>query len=250
MNTIAKRILSNVQKYPQKTAIVDHDGTRETTWAELLETATQIACHARRQKLSGIVPILQGRTMEYVASILGSNMAGLAVVNLTDTYPEERVNYICEDVGAPACVDNAFVERAMHTLGQLVQHIPVTVSFEAKATVIECMQKMQTDFIESWFYDNYPFELLESKYGISSSIVFVYQGELENGFSMLGHEIPMEFLVPQSIYYNLILCVVKVGNQYGFRVGYNSEAYEKNTIYKLMDTYAQTIQRYLLVTNE
>ncbi|MEF9939191.1 MAG: hypothetical protein RR768_03590 [Clostridium sp.] len=49
MNTIAKRILSNAQKYPQKVAIVDHDGTRETTWAALLEAATKIACHARRE---------------------------------------------------------------------------------------------------------------------------------------------------------------------------------------------------------
>ncbi|MEG0897935.1 MAG: non-ribosomal peptide synthetase, partial [Ruthenibacterium sp.] len=98
---------------PQKAAIVDHDGTRETTWAELLETATKIACYAQREGLSGIVPILQGRTMEYVATILGLNMAGIAVVNLTDTYPEERVNYICEDVGASVHADNVFVERAM-----------------------------------------------------------------------------------------------------------------------------------------
>lgn len=113
MNTIAKRILNNVQKYPQKIAIVAHDGTRETTWTELLEVATKIACHARREGLSGIVPILQGRTMEYVASILGLNMAGIAVVNLSDTYPEERIKYICEDVGATVCADNAFVERAV-----------------------------------------------------------------------------------------------------------------------------------------
>ncbi|MEG1408144.1 MAG: hypothetical protein RSD23_09820, partial [Ruthenibacterium sp.] len=60
MNTIANIILSNAKKYPQKAAIVDHDGTRETTWAELLETATKIACYAQREGLSGIVPILQG----------------------------------------------------------------------------------------------------------------------------------------------------------------------------------------------
>lgn len=114
MNTISKKIFHNVEMYPKKIAIVDRDGTRETTWVELLEVATKIAVHARRKGINGIIPIVQGRTMEYVASIMGLNMAGIAAVNLTDDYPEERVKYICEDVGATLCIDSAFVEEAMN----------------------------------------------------------------------------------------------------------------------------------------
>ncbi|MEF9939192.1 MAG: condensation domain-containing protein [Clostridium sp.] len=66
--------------------------------------------------------------------------------------------------------------RLQHTLGQLIQHVPITVSFEKEVSVMECLQKLQTDFIESWAYDCYPFELLAREHGVSISIMHIYQG--------------------------------------------------------------------------
>ncbi len=112
MKYLAQEILCHAAKAPQNIAIVDHDGKRKTTWQELYTLACKIAAQAQTEKLSGVIPIVQGREMEYVATFLGLNLAGLGVAPLQDSYPQARLDYICEDLGAVGTADAAFVLRA------------------------------------------------------------------------------------------------------------------------------------------
>ncbi len=100
----------NANAMPEEIAIVDCDGNRKTTWKELDTLICQIADYAIRLGLTGVIPVVQGRTMEYIATVLGLNLAGLAVSPLSDDYPSERIEYIKTDLGAQIIADSAFVE--------------------------------------------------------------------------------------------------------------------------------------------
>ncbi len=107
---ISEVILVNANAMPEEIAIVDCDGNRKTTWKELDTLICQIADYAIRLGLTGVIPVVQGRTMEYIATVLGLNLAGLAVSPLSDDYPSERIEYIKTDLGAQIIADSAFVE--------------------------------------------------------------------------------------------------------------------------------------------
>ncbi len=112
MRYLAKEILRHASSTPEDIAVVDREGARKTTWKELYTLACQIAAQAKAEELSGVVPIVQGRTMEYIATFLGLNMAGCGAAPLVDSYPQARIDYIISDLGAKGVADEAFVARA------------------------------------------------------------------------------------------------------------------------------------------
>ncbi len=109
---LAEEILRHAASVPEAIAIVDREGTRETGWKALDALARQIAMQAIQEGFSGIIPIVQGRTMEYLATFLGLSLAGCGAAPLADNYPPARIAYIREDLDAVGVADDAFVARA------------------------------------------------------------------------------------------------------------------------------------------
>ncbi len=107
-----------VSQYPDRTAIVDMDGARSTTYRELGELSRRVAAKLCAQAKSGAVSGIDGRSvlvcmdrrMEYVAAEIGIMMAGAAYVPLIPEYPQDRVDYICKDCDAVCCIDAAWME--------------------------------------------------------------------------------------------------------------------------------------------
>lgn len=113
-----------VHQYPDKTAIVDMDGARSTTYWELSILSRKVAAKLCEQSKSGVIDGIDGRAvvvcmdrrMEYVAAEIGIMMAQAVYVPLIPEYPQERVDYIRKDCSAVCCVDAVWMEE----LGQHV----------------------------------------------------------------------------------------------------------------------------------
>ena len=76
---------ANVRKSPEKTAIVDRDGERCTTYGALDELSGRI-CTALKKRGVGkgdIIPIYLDRKMEFIAAEIGILKCGAAFVALT-----------------------------------------------------------------------------------------------------------------------------------------------------------------------
>ncbi len=102
-----------VRQYPDKTAIVDYNGSRSVTYRELDRLSRKVAAKLEKTgDLSGkAVLVCMDRRMEYVAANIGIMMAGSAFVPLIPEYPQERIAYISQDCRAAARIDGAWMEE-------------------------------------------------------------------------------------------------------------------------------------------
>jgi mycobactin peptide synthetase MbtF len=100
---------------PEATAVVDRNGSRETTYASLDESSSHIAAELVRLGTvpEALIPVKMPRSMEYIAAMLGVLKAGCGFVPIAEDYPAERVRRICGDCGSSLVIDIDFVKRAM-----------------------------------------------------------------------------------------------------------------------------------------
>ncbi|MBQ7678892.1 MAG: non-ribosomal peptide synthetase [Butyrivibrio sp.] len=93
-------------------AIVDMNGTRQTTYGEF---ATLIGRTAAKLRAMGFAPgsyilIHMSRQMEYIAAYLGFIAGGYAVVPTVLDYPQDRLRYIMEDCASPYMAEDDFFD--------------------------------------------------------------------------------------------------------------------------------------------
>lgn len=102
--------LDTFAAYP---AIVDQNGIRVTTYAELKEYACRVIAWLKAQNLPehAFVPVLLESSMEYIACEIGLWMSGHAAVPMGPSYPEERVSYICGHCEAPFVLDAQVLQQ-------------------------------------------------------------------------------------------------------------------------------------------
>lgn len=103
--------LDRVKEFPDKAAIVDMDGARETTYRELHMLSGRICgvLKNRGVKKGDAVIVCMDRKMEYIASELAVLKCGSAFVPLSPEYPPERIRYIQEDCGAVQVIGEDFL---------------------------------------------------------------------------------------------------------------------------------------------
>ncbi|HJJ39177.1 MAG TPA: AMP-binding protein, partial [Methanocorpusculum sp.] len=101
-----------VQQNADKPALIDFDGIRQTTYAELERLSSKVAgkLHALGCSKGDFIPILIERQMEYIAAYLGILKAGCVVVPLIPEFPKERISYITEHCDAKLTIDIKFFE--------------------------------------------------------------------------------------------------------------------------------------------
>ena len=100
------------EKYADRPALIDLDGERTTTYAELDRLSGQVAgkLHALGVRPGSFVTVNMDRRMEYMAAYLGVLKAGCAVVPLVPDYPRERVSYIAAHCAAAAQITADFFD--------------------------------------------------------------------------------------------------------------------------------------------
>ena len=107
--------LDRVKQFPDKAAIVDMDGARETTYREFNDFSDRICGALKRSgvKKGDAVIVCMDRKMEYIASELAVLKCGAAFVPLSPEYPPERIRYIQEDCQAVQIIGEDFLRGAL-----------------------------------------------------------------------------------------------------------------------------------------
>ncbi|WP_353853829.1 amino acid adenylation domain-containing protein [Bacillus sp. Bos-x628] len=107
--------------YSKQLAVVAENGTR--TYGELHQEAVKIARYLQMKGVSRDVPVavLMERTADAISAIFGILKAGGAYVPIDPALPDERIQYIVEDSGAPIILtEKSLVERYPHLTEKMV----------------------------------------------------------------------------------------------------------------------------------
>ncbi len=102
-------------KYPGRAAIVDRDGERKTTYAQLNDYSSRVAAYLKTLGLQKeeLVAIKLEKSMEYVAVELGVIKCGCAFVPISDAMGQERIEHVLKDSGARLVFDSVHWDKAM-----------------------------------------------------------------------------------------------------------------------------------------
>ncbi|MBR1442283.1 MAG: AMP-binding protein [Firmicutes bacterium] len=104
-----------VIKHGERIALLEPACGKLDTYKQLDENAHRIAAKLQKQGLKHgeAVIITAERGIGYIEAMLGIIMAGGIYVPLSDHYPKERMDYICNDCRAKIIVNNSFIQDAM-----------------------------------------------------------------------------------------------------------------------------------------
>ncbi len=110
-----KALIETANKYPDRPAVIDHDGTRITTYSELLDVAFRVNAWLREKGLGreDISAIYFTKSMEYIACRIGIMMSGGAWVGLEDLMGKERIDYVIKDSKCKVVFDEKIWAQAI-----------------------------------------------------------------------------------------------------------------------------------------
>ncbi len=138
------------------------------------------------------------------------------------------------------------VAEVKHTMGMLVRTLPIYVQLDEEQTIEEYTHAVKEQFFHSIQKDSYSFIKLAAEYGVTSDILFAYQGELFNSVSFLGKQFELESIKSGENLTNLTLELFKKGDEYELWFEYNTENYLPSTIESFGRLYTQVLQGFLL----
>ena len=100
------------QKTPEKIAIVDRGGSRQTSYRDFDLLIDRIAAKLRKQNYAegSVILLNMKRSMEYLAAYFAVVRAGCVLIPTTSAYPETRIRYIAEETSSPLIMTEAFLE--------------------------------------------------------------------------------------------------------------------------------------------
>ena len=112
-----KELLETASRYENKLAFVDLDGSRQTTYGQLLALARKVAVYLHQQGVvsHSNVCIRMPDTMEFMAAELGVWLSGCAAVPIGMNSPEERVRAIAQNCGSALLIDEDVIIRVKDT---------------------------------------------------------------------------------------------------------------------------------------
>ncbi len=151
MLTLATRVAEFAKSQPNKTAVVDQDGHRQTSYAELDVMAARIARLLQDSgvKRDDLIPILLPRDVRYAAAVVGVIRIGAVPVPLNPAYPQERIDYIKSDCRAPLVIDETGFEHAQQLAPE--EHIVEPDAFDrALVTYTSGSTGKPKGVVQSW----------------------------------------------------------------------------------------------------
>ena len=108
-----EKLLETAACYEDKVALVDLDGSRSTTYGQLLALAKKVAAYLRQQ---GVAPhsnvcIRMPDTMEFMAAELGVWLSRCVAVPIGMNSPQERVLAIARNCGSALLIDEEVMRK-------------------------------------------------------------------------------------------------------------------------------------------
>ena len=110
-----EKLKRNAKQHPDRTAVVDRDGMRSTSYRELLGYAMRVNRYLRDKGIGkeDTVGIYYQKGMEYIATRIGVIMAGAAWVALEDLMGSERIDFVVKDCNCSLVMSGREWEEAI-----------------------------------------------------------------------------------------------------------------------------------------
>ena len=108
--TYIDKFLLQVQKTPEAVAV--RDERHELTYSQLERRTARLALHLRDKgvKAGDVVGVLLPRTLDVVVAALGVMRAGGVYMPMDMSYPQERLQYMCQDSGCKVVLEEGDME--------------------------------------------------------------------------------------------------------------------------------------------
>lgn len=115
------------------------------------------------------------------------------------------------------------------SVGMFVRTLPVCQSWEEETSVDTYLQGFQQDFYELMGHDCISFAELARDYGITSDILFVYQGEMFSGLTMGGRQYAAQVIPTGDVQADVSVMVTKSRQGYEVSLEYRRDVYREET---------------------
>ena len=110
-----QRLAQVAGEHPDRIAVVDHDGMRETTYRELYDKALRVNAWLREHGAGreDVIAVYYPKGLEYIATRIGVIMSGAAWVGLEDLMGRDRIDFVIRDCGCRMVFDMDIWNEAM-----------------------------------------------------------------------------------------------------------------------------------------
>lgn len=111
-----KKIIDNCRQFPDRVAVVDKEGTRQTTYGELLQLALKTSEYLTAHGIVAhdFVPVLLPPCAEYMAVEIGIWITRCVVVPMGDKFPQDRIIFIQEHCESKLTIDAAVLTEILN----------------------------------------------------------------------------------------------------------------------------------------
>lgn len=181
------RIIELAGRYPDKPLFID--GGKIITRAEFVANAQRVATGIRMYNVGTgrLLPIILPDSADYITAVVGVWMSGNAAVHLSDSYPEERIDYVLKDTNASLVIDKAFMEK-----------VP---DFRSVYERIERTEDMPCDMFYTSGSTGKPKGVLHSDRAIVESVMRIASGLDWRENDIVGWVQPMHFIAVAFLYH-------------------------------------------------
>lgn len=102
-----QKIIDNCRLFPDRVAVVDKEGSRQTTYGELLLLAQKTSAYLTAHGITAhdFVPVLLPPCAEYMAVEIGIWITRCVAVPMGDKFPQDRIDYIQEHCDSKLTID-------------------------------------------------------------------------------------------------------------------------------------------------
>lgn len=137
--------------------------------------------------------------------------------------------------------------RTARTIAMLVKTLPVYSRFEKDETVRDYLTGAKEQMIGTMNNDIYPFSDLAADTGITSSLMFAYQGDVLNVGGFAGEDIERIPLMDNATAENLAIQMFKQGGLYNVRAEYRSDLYSEELVRIFLRSFENVLKKLLAV---
>ena len=135
--------------------------------------------------------------------------------------------------------------RTARTVAMLVKTLPVYSRFEKDQEIGDYLGKAKEQMIGCMNHDIYPFADLAAETGISSSLLFVYQGDVLNVGGFAGEAVEQIPLMDNATGEQLALQMYKQGGLYNIRAEYRSDLYSEELVSIFLRSFSNVLTKML-----
>ncbi|MBR5337150.1 MAG: amino acid adenylation domain-containing protein [Lachnospiraceae bacterium] len=135
--------------------------------------------------------------------------------------------------------------RTARTVAMLVKTLPVYSHFEKDQEIRDYLGKAKEQMIGCMNNDIYPFSELAVSYGISSDLLFVYQGDILKLGGFADQPVERIPLMDNATGEQIAIQMYKQGGLYNVRAEYRSDLYSEEFIRILLKSYQNVLDRML-----